>query len=138
MLRSRKKDCREVIMSLLRKCQNAEQDTCFRIPTFLTTATITITFAAPTNKMLLIITVVLKVTWQGKRRQNFKIWRSKNWKKILCWAKSPCHDYVLVDLTRSLQFFLWKMGSSCKSYIRKKILIFTINIFNSQVYMIRQ
>ena len=105
-------------MSLLRKCQNAEQDTCFRIPTFLTTATITITFAAPTNKMLLIITVVLKVTWQGKRRQNFKIWRSKNWKKILCWANSPCHGYVFVDLTRSPQCFLWKMGSSWKSYIR--------------------
>jgi hypothetical protein len=61
------------IMKLLRKCQNAEQDICFRIPTFLTTATINITFAAPTNKILLIITIVLKVTWQGKRRQNFKI-----------------------------------------------------------------
>jgi hypothetical protein len=78
MLRSGKKDCREVIVKLLRKCQNAGKDTSFKIPTLLTTATIAITFAAPANKMLLIITVVLDVTWQGKRQQNFKIESQQN------------------------------------------------------------
>jgi hypothetical protein len=68
--------------------------------------------------MLLIITIVLKVTWQGKTQRNFKTWRSKHWKKILRWSNSSWHDYVFVDLTRSPQCFLWKMGSSCKSYVR--------------------
>jgi hypothetical protein len=70
-----KKDSLEEIMKLLIKCKNAGKDACFRIPTLLTTATINITFAAPTNKILLIITIVLNVTWQGKRQRNFKTLR---------------------------------------------------------------
>jgi hypothetical protein len=68
-----KKDCLEEIMKLLIKCQNPGKDACFRILTLQTTATINIKFTAPTNKILLIITILLKVTWQGKRQQNFKI-----------------------------------------------------------------
>ena len=48
--KQKKNDCRELITKILRKCQNAGKDTCFRIPTLVTTATITITFATPTNK----------------------------------------------------------------------------------------
>jgi hypothetical protein len=52
--KAEKSDCREVITKRLRKYQNAVQDIRFRIPTFVNTANINLTFAVPTDKMLLI------------------------------------------------------------------------------------